>query len=179
MFFSLHRKIASEMKCVPWYLPHLKEQNVCNPFQNKNFSARLDKLDTELLCSHCLTDCSVTEYMTSQSEAEFRSCDSHNLNTNPLCDLTDTAGTRPWGLAVKKEYGKEEENYPEYIKDLKNPNRYVYPDGLTRALEILTKKKDRNPKYDAFKEDIALLNIYFGKSTALGNICIQKCATRH
>ena len=108
-----------------------------------------------------------------------RSCDSHNLNTNPLCDLTDTAGTRPWGLAVKKEYGEKEEDYPEYIKDLKNPNRNVYPDELTRALEILTNKKDRNPKYDAFKEDIALLNIYFGKSTALGNICIQKCATRH
>ena len=157
------------MKCVPWYLPHLKEQNVCNPFQNKNFSARLDELDTELLCSHCLTDCSVTEYMTSQSEAEFRSCDSHNLNTNPLCDLTDTVGTRPWARAVTEEYGPVGDfNNPDYITSLEDPIRKLYPDLVTKQGEILRKKGDEDPKYDAYKEDIAILNIYFGKSTALG-----------
>ena len=141
-------------------------------------------MDTEADCRHCRPDCSGTEYMVSQSEAELRwqhlqsfftiylwllfcrPCDSHNLNTNPLCDLTDTAGIRPWARAVKEEYGKKD--VPYYITSLEDPYRKLYPDPITKAGELLTKKAKEDSEYDAFKEDIAILNIYFGKSTALG-----------
>ena len=96
-----------------------------------------------------------------------RSCDSHNLNTNPLCDLTDTAGTRPWARAVKEEYGKGLD-IPKYIANLEDPVKKLYPDPATRAGELLLKKGEENPEYDTYKDDIAILNIYFGKSTALG-----------
>ena len=95
-----------------------------------------------------------------------RPCDSHNLNTNSMCDLTDTAGTRPWGRAVREEYSAD--NLPDYIASLEDPVRKLYPDNAARTGEILTKKVAAYPEYDAYKQDIAILNIYFGKSTALG-----------
>ena len=98
-----------------------------------------------------------------------RSCNSHNLNTNPLCDLTDTVGTRPWARAVTEEYGPVGDfNNPDYITSLEDPIRKLYPDLVTRQGEILKKKGEKDPEYDAYKEDIAILNIYFGKSTAIG-----------
>ena len=95
-----------------------------------------------------------------------RPCDSHNLNTNPLCDLTDTAGTRPWGHAVREEYNSS--NLPDYISSLQDPHRKRYPNILARQAEILSERVKTVPTYDAFKEDVAILNIYFGKNTALG-----------
>ena len=83
-----------------------------------------------------------------------------------MCDLTDTAGTRPWGRAVREEYSAD--NLPDYIASLEDPVRKLYPDNAARTGEILTKKVAAYPEYDAYKQDIAILNIYFGKSTALG-----------
>ena len=101
-----------------------------------------------------------------------RSCNSHNLNTNPLCDLTDTAGTRPWARALTEEYN--EDNLPPYIANLEHPIRKHYPDSDTRSKEIFTKNAEKNPEYDAYKEDIAILNIYFGKKTALGDFAYSE-----
>ena len=140
----------------------------------------MDAVDTERDCQRCLPDCSGTEYSASKSDAEFRweqtwpcyvsvycrLCDSHNLNTNPLCDLTDTAGTRPWGRAVREEYNSS--NLPDYISSLEDPYREHYPNTVARQEEILSERVKTVPTYDAFKEDVAILNIYFGKSTALG-----------
>ena len=53
-------------------MPRLKAHNVCSPFQNRNFSAALDSVDTDTACQHCLPDCSGTEYSASKSDAEFR-----------------------------------------------------------------------------------------------------------
>ena len=104
----------------------------------------------------------------------YRTCDSHNLNTNAQCDLTDTAGTRAWGRAVRQEYGPRQD-IPNYVNltNLEDPYRKLYPDPVIRAEEILTKKADLDPEYFAFAEDIAVLNIFFGKSTALGTQCIN------
>ena len=68
----MFRKAQTITGCIPWYLPRLEEHNVCSPFQNSNFSAELDAVDTETECSDCLPDCSGTEYTASQSAAEFR-----------------------------------------------------------------------------------------------------------
>ena len=95
-----------------------------------------------------------------------RSCNSRNLNTNPLCDLTDTAGTRPWARAVREEYN--ESSIPDYIASLEDQYRKLYPNDEARTAEILTEKANVDTEYDAYKEDIAIINIYFGKSTAIG-----------
>ena len=83
-----------------------------------------------------------------------------------MCNLTDTAGTRPWARAVREEYSAD--NLPDYIASLEDPVRKLYPSSDAKTGEILTKKAASDPEYDAYKQDIAILNIYFGKSTALG-----------
>ena len=82
-----------------------------------------------------------------------------------MCNLTDTAGTRPWARAIREEYSVDK---PDYIASLEDPVRKLYPSSDAKTGEILTKKAASDPEYDAYKQDIAILNIYFGKSTALG-----------
>ena len=93
-------------------------------------------------------------------------CDSQNLNNNPLCDLNNPTGIVAWTEKAKKEYG-ETKNMPQFIKNLKSPMRRI---NMTNGL-LKSEYKESNytRTYNAFKEDIAILNIFFGKSTAMSN----------
>ena len=44
-----------------------------------------------------------------------RPCDSYNLNTSPLCNLTASLGTLYWGEDVKQVYAAWTGGLPDYI----------------------------------------------------------------
>ena len=53
-----------------------------------------------------------------------RTCDSHNLNVSPFCNLDHTSGPVKWATDVKRLY--EDDNILAYLKELKSPMRDRY-----------------------------------------------------
>ena len=64
-----------------------------------------------------------------------RPCDSHNLNTSPLCDLASSTQPMKWGKEVAGEY--EDTDAPEYIQSLVSPMRNTYYTQTMRDQEML------------------------------------------
>ena len=91
-----------------------------------------------------------------------RPCDSYNLNTSPLCNLTETGGTLYWAEDARNLYNETGE-MPDYVSPLGGPMRNFYP-GDKFKHEVL-KLKNKEIAYNAFEKDIAILNLYFGKDT--------------
>ena len=73
-----------------------------------------------------------------------------------MCDLTKTDGILAWANEAKAEYKKSP---PSYI-NLKSPNRTRdLTGGLLKSVY----------EYNAYEKDIAVLNIFFGKNTAISS----------
>ena len=134
----------------------------------------------------------------------LRSCDSRNLNLNPLCTLENGPIPKLWMDQVralsdyytstyyctgeKRKLAQVKEVYqrkkgaslPDYIKGLSNPNREKYYDSLVKLqpevnrlsiLIILISFEDMDEAsatYNAWEEDLATLNIFFGQETVMG-----------
>ena len=58
---------------------------------------------------------------------------------------------------------------PDYVAGLAGPTRRLYP-GKKFQQEVLlpNSTQNREKEYNAFDQDIAVLNIYFGKDTVPG-----------
>ena len=131
----------------------------------------------------------------------FRSCDSRNLNLEPLCTLEKGPLPKLWLTEVKsyqsncfhahhaqvestyRRKGKSE-SIPDYIANITSPKRARHFDSLVKMdPEVsVTKKGEEHSsilippqngdattyKYDAWEEDIATLNIFFGQESVMG-----------
>merc|ERR1719209_588506 len=87
-------------------------------------------------------------------------CDSRNLNLNPLCMLKKGSLPALWTERVKETYKTYERSIPSYISTLTNPMRRRHKDQL-----LVTESMDE--LYNAWEEDIAVVNIFFGKDTVM------------
>ena len=58
---------------MPWYLPRLTEDAVCDPWTQQKFSAELGGVAARVDCNACLADCEYTEYSLAASAAAIRS----------------------------------------------------------------------------------------------------------
>ena len=58
---------------MPWFLPHLENHTVCDPWTQREFTAVLERMEARTECGHCLADCEYTEYSVTASEARIRS----------------------------------------------------------------------------------------------------------
>ena len=112
----------------------------------------------------------------------YRLCDSKNINNSPLCNLSAVSDTTKWGDDVRQLYG--EEGIPEYVQKLSSPLRYNYHTQEQRSEELLQGLTEVNvlgfgidnyhlyfqsdSVYNAFERDVAMVNIFFGKSTVIG-----------
>ena len=75
--------------CVPWFLPRLPSHHVCDPWEEREFTAHEEETDIDKECSHCLSDCEYTEYKVETKASEFRFSESHWMcrkksNISPL-----------------------------------------------------------------------------------------------
>ena len=110
-------------------------------------------------------------------------CDSKNINASPFCNLSNTLGPVKWASDVKRMYTNK--TMPEYVESLLSSTRYNYATEERRndeLLEPLVQVGLKNDKvlffflfflqiyssYNAFERDIAVVNIFFGKTNAKG-----------
>ena len=124
-----------------------------------------------ILCfkGQCAAKQPLTKNMYLDIFPNLRPCDSYNLNSSPLCNLTSRAGPLYWAGAAAALYEEQLDKVPDYVAGLAGPTRRLYP-GEKFQQEVLlpNSTQNRQKEYNAFDEDIAVLNIYFGKDTVPG-----------
>ena len=158
--------------CNPWFYPVTNKfvANSCDPWDTKDFQKYFNNLpDNE--CSHCLPDCTSTVYETRISTAPFRKCDHTNLGVSRLCDFeNDDMVPAMWRQQVQDEYFTLMGDIPNYVAS-KSPKmsstRQFVPSQSKLESLALKDYRIRNPTYEAFKNDIAIANFYFDKSTII------------
>ena len=77
-----------------------------------------------------------------------------------LCGMDMTFQTN--SVQVKETYNGTVEPNPSYISTMASPMRRKHRD------DILVTKTTQEDVYNAWEEDIALVNIFFGKETVMG-----------
>ena len=149
--------------CIPWFFPTPTNLStyVCNPWETVEFLDFMNKVPADVC--QCMPDCSTTLYEPIIISTPLRKCDSSSLGVSKLCDFNNKALPQPtmFGSQAKLDYEKFGFNSPS-IYGVESTTRYyakTLPKGDLFAL---------NPKtYDAFEKDIALVEIYFRKSTII------------
>ena len=118
-------------------------------------------------CPDCLPDCEDTTYQHSITSTTLRRCDARNLNLQPLCTLERGPLPKLWLAQVEEVYRRTTNSTPPYIAALAG-RRSRHLDTL---LELPSDTK--SDTYDAWEEDIALINIYFGKASYTGRLVMS------
>ena len=158
--------------CTPWFYPEVDQNlnDICNPWETRSFQDLISSVPSEV-CSRCLPDCKNTIYEASVSAAPFRPCDHTNLGTSPLCDL-ESSDFNPsiWTELVQTEYKDQTGQVPDYVASSKtrmSNNRYYVTDPNKRGNLAFQAHNELHPTYDAYSQDIAMVNFYFEKSSIL------------
>ena len=169
---NLGNRINVSNSCIPWFYPSSssKTEKLCNPWTTKKFKQILEKQVPKDQCNYCLPDCTTTIYDTSVSYAELRQCDRTNLgSTSLLCDLVNSAiNPAPWINIAQSEYKNAKQDVP-YFLDTNSAGTTSsikkFSNQRSRADDesdlIFTSDLKKNPSYDAFKDDIGIINVFF------------------
>ena len=106
-----------------------------------------------------------------------RPCDSYNLNSSPLCNLTDRRSPLYWAGDAAALYSQQTEAVPDYVALLDGPSRRLYPGDRFKQEVLLPNTTDNKEiEYNAVEKDVAVLNIFFGMDTVPGeNSQNSKC----
>ena len=171
---AMHQENKTQSRCVPWFYPVEQEYifEMCDPWQTKRFLTLLEEMSDDT-CETCLPDCSSTEYTPRISSAAFRNCDRTNLGVSPLCELTSDGypmmNPPIWEQVIHGEYKKfNEGDLPNFGrkqgKTLSMERKYVSSKADAEKL-VLRAQNEEKPSYNAFEEDIAIVNFYFDKSS--------------
>lgn len=143
---------------------------LCDPWETKNFSQHLEFVP-DGHCDHCLPDCISTIYDIRVSSAPFKACDHTNIGSSSMCQFStknDQINPPIWAADVNQEYQTEQKTLPEFLNmsGIFPSTRQVVPTSKVNQL-VLKSKALKAPTYNAFENDIAIVNFYFDKSTAL------------
>jgi len=153
--FECEIKVASGIvDCIPWYMPQDGKSEVCDPWETLDFIKAFKTNVTAEDCEHCLPDCTTYSYSSTKASAPFRNCDSQNLNLSPFCDLETNTPPFAWENKIRQLY--DEGDLPEYVRNIHQGT------AIRKRSPSKTLIDDEQP-YDAFKKDIAVVNIYFGQ----------------
>ena len=158
--------------CTPWFYP-VSDTDIsqpCDPWATVEFHNLMASVPDEE-CSKCLPDCTKTIYEATVSAAPFRQCDHTNLGTSQLCDLEDVDMNPPiWQQLVQNEYLSAKGEVPDFASPsesrMSNTRQYVTSEEQKASL-VLQANNLKNPEYDAYTDDIAIVNFYFDKSTVM------------
>ena len=183
---SNHEEIQSiDLKqtntCIPWYYPSNDDESLgmCDPWNNMKFKDIMERRIPNNLCRHCLPDCTTTKYSTTVSYGKLRKCDRPTIgSTNILCNLVnDKSNPAPWISLAQNEYRREEKALPWFLKTsshgfggMTETGNVRFSNKRYRLLEdfsdqLFLTDVQKNPMYDAFEDDIGVVNIFFVDST--------------
>ena len=113
-----------------------------------------------------------------------RDCNSRNLNQSPFCTTKSKVGPLKWANEATDLY-KKTGYIPEYVKILESSSRNSYGTRRLKQEEFfaghievnhynhliilrVTFPYSNDQTYDAYERDIAVVNIFMGKTTATG-----------
>ena len=147
-----------DQTCIPWFFPSEEESiNICDPWQSVEFFKYMANISDDS-CSHCLADCSTTIYESSITTVPFRRCDSTNLGMSKLCNLGNPLQIQPtiFGKQIGDEYLGTQNPPPSFIGNFESSIRQYQEEGTFSKIATT---------YDAYDKDIAMVQIYFKKST--------------
>ena len=154
--------------CVPWFYPVLDiKKGFCDPWQTKEFLRHMAEIPIGK-CKYCLPDCNSPIYDASTSTAPIRFCDHTNLGVSNLCTLdSSTSSMNPSLISepIKNEFwqnmgGELPEFATPTLKNLPSKRLRVRSDVKAQNL-VLKSALKKASDYNAFKQDIALVNFYF------------------
>ena len=146
------------MPCTPWYFPFNEGTSIlCDPWESQMFTNHMFLGTRNDDCTHCLADCHTTSYQSTITTSPFRACDETSLGVSHFCNLEDNTLPDPkiWSKHVKDEYN--ETDAPDFINKLISSERF-----MTRTPFTFSKMKSN---YDAYENDIAVLQVYFDTPT--------------
>jgi hypothetical protein len=112
-------------------------------------------------CHYCLPDCNRVIYQPLITTQKFRNCDENNFGVSELCNLNANIKPQIWGKQVLDQLQTS-----TIITKLKNlvqsSQRKIKPKIVEGFLfENLSRE------YDAYENDIAVLNVFFSSPTAI------------
>ena len=85
----------------------------CDPWTTREFNLLLSTLNST--CPHCYPDCEKVSFSLTHSSANFRKCDSRNLNIAPFCKLEHSANKmNRWLSTALAQYSSP---LPDYLVD--------------------------------------------------------------
>jgi len=149
--------------CIPWYLPKGDSSKMCDPWITAEFRQAMETID-EADCD-CLPDCNSVVYSSVHASAPFRGCDSRNINLSPMC-ITDGGELSAWIDSAKTIYQQKYLDMPDQ-NTMQTRKRYASKKMLKEELFTNIVEDVNGLEYDAFKEDIAVVNIYFTEPTVI------------
>jgi hypothetical protein len=134
---------------------------MCDPWENVDFLNNMINNIPDNQCSYCLPDCSTTIYEPALYTIPFRRCDSGNLGVSRFCNLNNRNLPQPmkFSTQITNEY-KARNMTPEYLSTMESNNRIYFETVQDGDVFTLNEKV-----YDAYEKDIALIQVYFRKST--------------
>jgi amiloride-sensitive sodium channel len=152
------------LSCVPWFFPVFSSNDrICDPWEKTRILEAMANEVPENACTHCLPDCSRTVYQPIISAQEFRACDEKNFGMSELCSFESIdAWPQIWGNQVLDQINGTnitQNNVTDKIKSsIRTKQLFLASDYTFTTL----------PKtYDAYKDDIAVVNVYFSSPTVM------------
>ncbi len=114
-------------------------------------------------CKDCLADCSHTIYQSSLTAQPFKKCTEKNFGLSLFCNIYFLQLLKPqmWADEVLQQYPNDITR-PIFLSDVVSSTR-----TLTSSVSMQKIFTKINRTYDAYDEDIAVLNVYFDKPTLI------------
>ena len=151
---------SSVSPCTPWVFPFLDENHrMCDPWEKTKIFAAIENEVPQNACKHCLPDCNRVIYQATISAQKFRVCDEKNFGMSDLCDLS-AMGIKPqiWGTQVFEQLSSASNNN-KILQIVQSSQRMVKPENSIFS--------NLSRSYDAYKKDIAVLNVFFSSPIGL------------
>ena len=161
MMFTNQSKV-----CTPWFLPPIdKLGTICDPWEAVEFEIYFYNA-TDNLCPQCLPDCDTIQYDNSITAVPFRKCDFRNLGASNLCRTDNPMPPEPqiWSKEVLNDlmsvFGSNT-TLGAKLGVVSSQRSYAVnnaPPGMFNFINLT---------YDAYDNDIAIVEFYFKKSSVI------------
>jgi amiloride-sensitive sodium channel len=152
------------LSCVPWFFPVFsKNDRICDPWEKTRILEAMANDVPENACTHCLPDCSRIVYQPIISTQEFRACDEKNFGMSELCSFESIdVWPQIWGNQVLDQINGTNITHNIVMEKIKSSLRTKQL-FVTNDFTFTSVPKE----YDAYKDDIAVVNVYFSSPTAM------------
>ena len=150
---------SSVTTCTPWFFPFLDvNHRKCNPWEAIDIISYMGNIKVGENCfSICLPDCNQVFYNRKITSEPFRNCDEKNFGVSNFCNYKrQFIQPKLWSRVIISEDNLGR-NFIDDDSDWWRANTIL----MTNLFSYL------NNSYDAFEQDIAVVNVFFDKPTAI------------